>query len=246
MSKPKDKESGKTNIIRRYRVYVVGGGYEYIRMLFNLGYDGAKGLEDADVVLFTGGEDVNPELYGEVCMAKTNFSRYRDEREKAIYDTALDLGLPMVGICRGGQFLNVMNGGRMWQHVTNHAGSHLMRIETPPFNGNRRRTIEVTSTHHQMMIPTEDAIIIGTANEALEKNSPALSKIGKGGDDEPDIEVVFYQDTNCLCFQPHPEMGSAKPELVDFFEECMTDWIIPMVPEGMERVIREQSLVKNL
>ena len=75
MSKPKDKESGKTNIIRRYRVYVVGGGYEYIRMLFNLGYDGAKGLEDADVVLFTGGEDVNPELYGEVCMAKTNFSR---------------------------------------------------------------------------------------------------------------------------------------------------------------------------
>jgi gamma-glutamyl-gamma-aminobutyrate hydrolase PuuD len=238
----KTKEKNPATPAKRYKVYVVGGGYEYLRMLFNLGYDGAKGLDDADIVLFTGGADVNPEMYGEVCMHKTNFDRLRDQREHIIYQGALDRGLPMVGICRGGQFLNVENDGKLWQHVTQHTNSHLMRIELPPFNkGDKRRTIEVTSTHHQMMIPTPDAIIIGTANEAIERIGPTISKIGKGGEEEPDIEVVFYEDTNCLCFQPHPEIATAKPELIDFFEECMTDWIIPMVPTGMEKVILEQA-----
>lgn len=242
MSSKTTKEKNPATPAKRYKVYVVGGGYEYIRMLFNLGYDGAKGLDDADIVLFTGGADVNPEMYGEVCMAKTNFDRLRDDKEQVIYHGALDRGLPMVGICRGGQFLNVMNGGKLWQHVTGHVGSHIMRVELPPFNkGDKRRTLEVTSTHHQMMIPTPDAIIIGTALEAREKHAPSYSEIGKLDEKNPDIEVVFYEDTNCLCFQPHPEINSAKPELIDFFDECMTDWIVPMVPVGMEKVILEQS-----
>jgi gamma-glutamyl-gamma-aminobutyrate hydrolase PuuD len=216
----------------RPSVWIVGGGFEYIRLMYNLGYDGAKNLDDADIVLFIGGEDVNPELYGEVCMPKTHFNRDRDEKEKAIYEEALKRQLPMVGICRGGQFLNVMNGGRMWQHVTNHCGNHVMRIEVPPFNeGNKRRTIEVTSTHHQMMIPTDEALVLATANVAYEKISPGLERVGKNENDpDPDVEVVFYDDTNCLCFQPHPEMRRAPADCVDFFEECMQNYIIPRIP----------------
>lgn len=225
--KEKDKVKEESN---RPKVYVVGGGFEYIRMLWNLGCDGAKGLDDADVVLFTGGEDVNPELYGEPVMAKTQFNRFRDDRERAIYHGALERELPMVGICRGGQFLNVMNGGKLWQHVTDHTGNHVARVEVPPFNeGDKRRTIIVTSTHHQMMIPTDDAIVLLTANEAEEKNSPTLAKLGKSKDD-PDTEVVWYDDTKCLCFQPHPEFGSAPAECTDFFEECMDNFVYPAIP----------------
>lgn len=213
------------------RVYVVGGGYDYIRLMYNLSCDGAKGIDDADVVLFTGGEDVDPRLYGEIPMARTVFNTERDKKEKAIFEICVERGIPMVGICRGGQFLNVMNGGKMWQHVTNHAGrNHLARIEIPPFNGNQRRTITVTSTHHQMMIPTDEAIILLTALEAYEKNRHGYSKIGPLDETDLDIEAVFYDATNCLCFQPHPEYGNAPADCVDFFEECLDNFIFPRIP----------------
>ncbi|HEY6020843.1 MAG TPA: gamma-glutamyl-gamma-aminobutyrate hydrolase family protein, partial [Candidatus Paceibacterota bacterium] len=82
----------------RPKCYVVGGGMEYIRLLFEFGYDGATGLDGADFVLFTGGEDVNPEIYGEVPMAKTEFNRLRDMKEQVIYQACVNRGLPMVGI----------------------------------------------------------------------------------------------------------------------------------------------------
>lgn len=215
----------------RPKVYIAGGGLEYIRLMFNLGCDGAKNVEEADVVVFTGGEDVNPELYGEVPLAKTFFNRMRDERDTAVFDAALKKGIPMVGICRGGQFLNVRNGGKMWQHVGQHTISHLATVEIPPFHkGNRKRIINVTSTHHQMMIPTDEAIILLTASEALEKISPDKHIAGKNKDD-PDIEAVFYDDTNCLCFQPHPEFATAPPDCVDFFEECLDNFIFPRIPK---------------
>lgn len=227
---------------KRFKIYVVGGGYNYIRLMYTLGCDGAKGLDDADVVLFTGGEDVNPEMYGEVCMPKTHFNRLRDEKEKVIYEEALRREIPMVGICRGGQFLNVMNGGKLWQHVNNHAlsGSHIARIEVPPFtSSSKRRSIAVTSTHHQMMRPTEEAFILLTAQEATIKDSPGLTvtRMIKGCDEDADVEACWYEDTRCLCFQPHPEYEHATSTCVDFFEECLDNYVYPNIPldaEGKE------------
>jgi gamma-glutamyl-gamma-aminobutyrate hydrolase PuuD len=231
----------------RPKAYIVGGGLDYIRLLFSLGCDGAKGLDDADFVVFTGGEDVNPELYGEIPMAKTHFNRYRDDKEIAVYRGAIDRELPMVGICRGGQFLNVMNGGKMWQHVNGHTQSHPARIETPPFNSDgKRRTIMVTSTHHQMMRPAEHAIVLMIADVATEKNSVEKTIMGKM---EDDAEVVFYDDSHCLCFQPHPELRYAGPELVDYFEECLDNYIYPRIPlratNATEQAIIDQVPAKD-
>ena len=215
---------------KKAKVLIVGGGYAYIKMFWDLGFDGASTVEDADIVCFTGGEDVDPSLYGEVAMPRTYFNRHRDEYEMGVYRRALDLGKPMVGICRGGQFLNVMNGGKLFQHVNNHTGQHIAFINDPSKpKEKKRRTIDVTSTHHQMMRPTEDAIILMSALESTEKHCPGLMLEGKDRLSE-DTEVCFYAETNSLCFQPHPELGSAKPELVDYFEECVDNWLVPMIP----------------
>jgi gamma-glutamyl-gamma-aminobutyrate hydrolase PuuD len=204
-----------------YKVYVVGGGIEYIRFLWELGYNGATGLGEADIVLFTGGEDVNPALYGEKALRGTYFNEARDSREKIIYEEALKAGIPMVGICRGGQFLNVMNGGRMWQHVTDHGGSHPateVGVKNP-------RTFEVTSTHHQMMIPAEKGQVLLAAS--LCKRREAEDNVAVGIQPLCDTEVVWYDDTNCLCFQPHPEYSFATRVLKDYFDELLDNYIIP-------------------
>lgn len=216
----------ETKVVRmnanKFRVFIVGGGYEYIKMMYELGYGGAKGLGDADIVLFTGGHDVTPELYGEKALSSTNNSVERDEREKIIYEEALKAGLPMVGICRGGQFLNVMNGGKMYQHVNNHCRNHDMVVI-----GNPNKTVKVTSTHHQMMRPNEEkCLVLAVAAEATQLSSYGL-EINRVTPSMDDIEVVWYEDTACLCFQPHPEFAYAPPECRKYFEECMDNFVIP-------------------
>src|SRR5690606_36449796 len=94
------------------------------------------GLGMPDLICFTGGADVSAELYGE----ENTYSfcdPERDEEERIIYDMALAHGIPMVGICRGGQFLNVMNGGKMIQHIEGHSGDReiqtLGSVDEPVF-----------------------------------------------------------------------------------------------------------------
>jgi GMP synthase-like glutamine amidotransferase len=216
------------------KILVVGGGYEYIRYLFQEAYDGATSLEDADVVLFTGGEDVSPTYYDEKKLERTFSNPERDRREKVIYDTAREMGKPMVGICRGGQFLNVMNGGKMWQHIEGHGGDHLMR-EILPKKSKRKepRTFMVTSTHHQMMRPAKTGVVLAVGvtpdGDPICAHREAYGECvdGKDGKEHPDIEVVWYPDTKCLCFQPHPEYQAAPKECKDYFEELMMDLVVP-------------------
>ena len=59
------------------RVLVVGGGYAYLKMFFDAGFRGAKSVQDADIICFTGGEDVDPGLYSEEMMPATYFDRAR-------------------------------------------------------------------------------------------------------------------------------------------------------------------------
>jgi hypothetical protein len=227
------------SVRRPYSILVVGGGYDYIRLLFLLGYTGAKSLDEADFVLFTGGEDVNPAKYGEKPLRHTFFNAGRDDREEIIYKECLKRGLPMVGICRGGQFLNVMNDGKMWQHVDNHAlggNNHHAMIIAPKKKGDAARVINVTSTHHQQMIPAKSgckvlAVGVDGNGEPLCNNKSCYGRDIAGKlKSEPDYEVLHYPKTKCLCFQPHPEYRSASPELVDYFDELLENLITPVVP----------------
>lgn len=218
---------------RPYRVLVIGGGFEYIRMLFQLSYTGAKTPDEADIFLFTGGEDVDPRWYDEKPMRTTFSNIERDRMEKVLFDMAVEKGIPMIGICRGGQFLNVMNGGRMWQHVNNHGGQHDIIEVLPKKTVRKPRRIRVTSTHHQMMIPHEKAevLAIGITDKG---NSICTERASYGKEvasdslkHYPDYEVLYYPETHSLCFQPHPEFGNAPKECTEYFDELVENFILP-------------------
>ncbi len=102
------------------KVHIVGGSFAYHDLFMNLGFQVIDTMEGANLVCFTGGEDVNPSLYGHEKHPTTYFSIFRDTKERSYFEKALDMGIPMVGICRGGQFLNVMSGGEMYQDVSTH------------------------------------------------------------------------------------------------------------------------------
>jgi gamma-glutamyl-gamma-aminobutyrate hydrolase PuuD len=186
-------------------VHVVGGFVDYINMFTKAGWQAVDTIEDADLVQFCGGEDVTPTLYNEVPLPSTRFNVERDNYEKVIYNMALAGGVPMAGICRGAQFLHVMNGGRLWQDVEGHAivDTHLAMVETSKLKL-KCGWLQVTSTHHQMIRePIEDGEVILTATSRGVKRAQNLRYTGSSS--SLDVEAVYYEKTQCFCFQPHPE-----------------------------------------
>lgn len=214
-----------------YLVYVVGGGLPVIKMFFERGYRGAKHVKDADVVVFTGGADVDPSLYNEKALKKTVFDRERDEYEMDAFREAQLLDIPCVGICRGGQFLNVMNGGKLWQHVNNHTASHEI------LDSESNEKVNVTSTHHQMMIPYTDGLILAMAAESTIKLSDG-TELSRPVPDFDDVEVVWYEDTKCLCFQPHPEFGNG--ECRDYFWRLFDKIVAPIIDQSYTVTTKEK------
>lgn len=165
------------------------------------GYKVVDTIDGADLLCFIGGADVDPKLYNEPALKESYVSPLSDARDEAVWQMNAARGgkaLPMVGICRGGQFLNVMNGGSMWQDVDNHGRDHelidLLITKTP---------VVVTSTHHQMMIPADDGEEIAIAYRAKH----FLSGIPRRKP-RHDTEAVWYEKTRSLCFQPHPEYNN--------------------------------------
>lgn len=85
----------------------------------------AEVLAPLDALLLSGGADMDPASYGQEPHPRTsNFRRARDEFEIALAKKALEEGMPVLGICRGFQVLNVALGGDLNQHLEG-ADSHL-------------------------------------------------------------------------------------------------------------------------
>lgn len=204
-------------------VYIVGGERgQYARMFKEHDWELTDTMAEADLVLFTGGADVSPQLYGEQMHHRTYYDAGRDAFEGGIYKQAQEMGIACAGICRGGQFLNVKNGGKMYQDVDNHgiAGTH------PAFIVGNLIPVHVTSTHHQMMRPGDDGIVLMTAGLSKRKEYKPGNVISTVHIKEPeklldDVEVVYYPETNSLCFQPHPEYYDHEGTIVffNFLEE---------------------------
>lgn len=163
-------------------------------------------IEDADVVVFTGGADINPEIYGKEAHPTTYFSRQRDKYEIEAFN-AMRPDQLAVGLCRGCQMLAALNGAILIQNVSSHAGCGQHRIHNA--NG---KTFSIVSIHHQMIypwdLPEDEYDVLYWADH--------LSRYYEGDGVDPEVmknnvepEIAVFHKENlpkCLCIQGHPEM----------------------------------------
>jgi len=205
-------------MLQGWRFYIVGGDVAIHDMMVSALAIPVKGIKDADIVIFTGGTDIQPSIYGEMVVHKMTQSpdRERDRVETGIFEAARNKKKMLIGICRGAQLLNALNKGKLYQHVTRHNNcSHPVRYIDE--NG-EVHDVPVTSDHHQMMRPGSGAMVWAWCGRSTLKATGLREEImPKHHADDP--EVIYYKSTKSLCFQPHPEWGLKSCK--DLFFDCV-------------------------
>lgn len=179
------------------------------------------------LILFTGGSDISPCLYGQESARQTSCIPRRDIYETLVFEKARQLGKPMVGVCRGAQLLCIMAGGKLVQHLNGHDRWHECQTA---FN----QRFMVSSTHHQMMLPPQDSEPIAWA-------LPRLSKIYIGANDKhiyphPDreYEVVRFPNINAIGMQYHPEIMDDGTPGFRFAGDLVEKFLVPRDKEYKE------------
>lgn len=119
-------------------------------------------------VVFSGGEDVEPARYGNKKDALCGrVSPHRDEAELRLFRLAMERQLPILGICRGIQLLNVALGGTLTQHIPGHRDTtHSIEVEKDsllyPLTGD---SCHVNSYHHQIIDRPGEGLRVIARNE---------------------------------------------------------------------------------
>lgn len=181
-------------------------------------------IEDANLLLLTGGADISPSIYGEP-NAHSWENEARDKVEIADIKFAIDNNIPIWGTCRGAQMLCAIAGGTVIQDVTGHAGSrHLMKTSSGV-------EFTINSLHHQMMNPF--SLRESIDYEMLGWSAKSLSSHYLNGYDEnvnmpKEPELCFFSSVKgsdkkmkALACQCHPEMmpfGDFQKYLLNLIE----------------------------
>ena len=126
--------------------------------------DANRIVETCDGFLFTGGQDVTPELYGMKDATGTIIpSLERDRLEMLLLEKALQADKAVLGICRGLQFINVFLGGTLWQDLPSQHSSDIVHRQGKPYGVPTHKVmlegdlktllgkviLEVNTLHHQ-------------------------------------------------------------------------------------------------
>jgi putative glutamine amidotransferase len=169
-------------------------------------------LELIDGLLLAGGADLDPASYGQAAHVETKDAvPERDVFEIALTRAAIERDLPVLGICRGMQLINVALGGTLIQHLPEHLGHEEHRRVSGSFDG---------SDHDVDVLDDTLAMrVIGAAGHATRSHHhQGIDRVGDGlrvsatSPFDDLVEAVELPDRSfVLGVQWHPEADEMSP-----------------------------------
>ena len=174
-----------------------------------------KVLLTCDGLLLTGGEDVVPAYYGKAADSlRCSTNPHRDSLEFALIQQAIKTGMPILGVCRGEQILNVALGGTLIIDIpTDHpsAVKHQLEDYTKCFH-----PVNLKNTSNLKAICGVDSgMVTSNHHQAIEKTAPGLRAVAWSPDSL--VEAIEYIHADKMPFfeavQWHPERMKADDKL---------------------------------
>lgn len=173
----------------------------------------AEMLSDmCDGFLFTGGQDVDPAVYGteksELC---GECSPERDTMEKLLLDAAMKRGMPVLGICRGVQFINAVLGGTLWQDIPKQFSDKLTHCQKPPYDKPVHDVIIKKDSPLNELLKQERIAVNSYHHQGVRELSPKLKSMASAPDGL--VEAVYSPNHKFLwAVQWHPEFSYKTDE----------------------------------
>ena len=160
-----------------------------------------------DGILLTGGHDVSPEFYGaerlDACGA---CSPERDRMEAALLKFALEKNKPVLGICRGIQFLNAALGGSLWQDLPSQRPSEIEHHQTAPYDVPAHAVSILPGTPLRELLGAETLRVNSYHHQAVRELAAPLQPMALSPDGL--VEAAYHPDHPFVwAVQWHPEFA---------------------------------------
>ena len=166
----------------------------------------------ADGIILTGGEDINPLEYNDTANIKVcgTINYKRDTLERKLFNFALAYKIPLIGVCRGMQMMNVASGGTLYGDIPSEIGTTVIHRN----NGEVMHEIAIVDTCSLIFpIRTDTFMVNSWHHQGLNDLSKNLRVIARSFDGLPEA-VVMEKSTHpfMIAVQFHPErLGKDNP-----------------------------------
>jgi len=161
-------------------------------------------FKDIDGLILTGGGDVDPSLYSAFDHIETyGIDKERDAFEIAAIETAINKNIPILGICRGAQIINVALGGNLWLHIDDHPRDvgHWGRLHP----------IKLAKSYLKKNLPSGQPTFMSYHHQAIRNVGRGLYPVAWSRDGLIEaVESVPGTKPYILGVQFHPEMGESQ------------------------------------
>lgn len=176
-----------------------------------------------DGFLFSGGHDVNPNMYKEEKSEKChNICYERDEMETILFEEIINEDKPLLAICRGIQLINVLLGGTLYQDLQTQKG--INHVQKPPYDINLHKVDIIKNTPLYNLLKTDEIGVNSYHHQAIKDLAKELKPMAVSKDGL--IEAVYLEDKKFIWgIQWHPEFNYLKEEtsikiIKEFINKC--------------------------
>ena len=221
---------GVSKLSEKYEAWLRSGDPDMTIIDLYTTSDFKAALETCDGVLMSGGDDIDPKLYGheEYLPLCQEIDERRDKMETELIEQTAEMNLPLLAICRGEQILNAAKGGTLFADIYTQNHITTMHTKNKETNIDAKHPVDVEpGTLLHTIVKTQHGMINSSHHQAVADVAPELQIAARAPDGT--IEALEWKDPAgkpfMLAVQWHPERMEQSEDYIPFSRKILEHFL---------------------